>query len=94
MWNVKAIVIPVIIGMTGTISKSFREYLSNIPYQHEMKELQENSHIGCCPQTAGSANVKVQNIFHVRNNITCSTNCKYRTAATLYNLEKRFVSVT
>jgi hypothetical protein len=33
-----------------------------------------------------SANVKVQNIFHGWNNITCSTNCKYRTAATLYNL--------
>ena len=37
-------------------------------------------------QTAESANVKVQNIFHVRNNITCGTNCKYRTAATLYTL--------
>jgi hypothetical protein len=30
MWNVKAEVIPVIIGATGTISKSFRQYLSNI----------------------------------------------------------------
>jgi hypothetical protein len=34
-----------------------------------------------------SANVKVQNIFHKRNNITCSTNCKYKTAATLCTLE-------
>ena len=31
MWNVKAKVIPVIIGATGTISKSFRKYVSNIP---------------------------------------------------------------
>jgi len=31
MWNVKAEVIPVIIGATGTISKPFRQYLSNIP---------------------------------------------------------------
>jgi len=31
MWNVKAKVIPVVIGATGTISKSFRQYLSNIP---------------------------------------------------------------
>jgi hypothetical protein len=31
MWNVKRNVIPVIIGATGTISKSFRKYLSNIP---------------------------------------------------------------
>ena len=31
MWNVKTRVIPVIIGATGTISKSFRKYVSNIP---------------------------------------------------------------
>jgi len=37
-------------------------------------------------------NVKVQNIFHGRNNNTCSTNCKYRTAAILYTLETRCVS--
>jgi len=30
MWNVKTKVIPVIIGATGTISKSFRKYISNI----------------------------------------------------------------
>ena len=30
MWNVKAKVIPVIIGATGTISKSLRQYLRNI----------------------------------------------------------------
>ena len=84
MWNVKAKVIPVIIGATGTISKSLIQYLSNIPGKHEIKELQKrNSHIVHCTQTAGSADVKVQNIFHVRNNITCSTDCKYRTAATL-----------
>jgi len=28
--------------------------------------------------------------FHGRNNITCSTNCHHRTAATLHNLETRF----
>jgi len=33
-------------------------------------------------------NVTVQNVFQGRNNITCSTNCKYGTAATLYTLEK------
>ena len=83
MWNVKAKVIPVIIGATGTISGSLRQYLSNIPGKHKIKGLQKNSHIVQCTQTAGSANVKVQNIFHGRNNITCSTECKYRTAATL-----------
>jgi hypothetical protein len=37
-------------------------------------------------------NVKVQNIFHGRNNITCSTNCKYRTAIQLHTIETWFVS--
>jgi len=32
------------------------------------------------------ANVKVQDIFHGWNNSTCSTDYKYRTAATLHNL--------
>jgi hypothetical protein len=40
MWNVEAKMIPVIIGATGTISKSLRRYLSNIPGKHEIKELQ------------------------------------------------------
>ena len=31
MWNVKTKVIRVIIGTTGTISKSFRKYVRNIP---------------------------------------------------------------
>ena len=39
MWNVKPKVIPVIIGATGTISKSFRKYVSNIPGKYEVKEL-------------------------------------------------------
>jgi hypothetical protein len=30
-WNVKTRVIPVIIGATGTISESFRKYVSTIP---------------------------------------------------------------
>jgi len=41
MWNVKTKVIPVIIGPTGTISMSFRKYVSNIPGKHEVKELQK-----------------------------------------------------
>jgi len=41
MWNVKTKVIPVIIGATGTISKSFRKYESNIPGNNEVKELQK-----------------------------------------------------
>jgi len=46
MWNVKTKVIPVIIGATGTISKSFRKYMSNIPGKHEVKELQKTAILG------------------------------------------------
>jgi hypothetical protein len=43
MWNVKTKVIPVIIGATGTISKTFRKYVSNILGNHEVKELQKTA---------------------------------------------------
>jgi hypothetical protein len=46
MWNVKTNVIPVITGTTGTISKSFRKYLSNITGNHETKELQKTAILG------------------------------------------------
>jgi len=46
MWNVKTKVIPVIIGATGAISKSFRKYVSNIPRKHEVKELQKTAILG------------------------------------------------
>ena len=45
MWKVKTRVIPVIIGATGTISKSFRKHMRNI---------------GHSTHTSESANVKVQ----------------------------------
>ena len=37
---------PVIIGATGTISKSFRKYLSHIAGKHEIKELQKTAILG------------------------------------------------
>jgi hypothetical protein len=43
MWNVKAGVIPVITGATETISKSFRKYVSSIPGNHEVRELQKTA---------------------------------------------------
>jgi len=46
MWNVKTKVIPVIIGAIGTISKSFRKYVSNIRQKHEVKELQKTAILG------------------------------------------------
>jgi hypothetical protein len=46
MWNVKTRVIPVIIGATGTFSKSFREYVSNISGNHEVRELRKTAILG------------------------------------------------
>ena len=43
MWNVKRRVIPVVIGATGTISKSFRKHVSNMPGHHDVKELQKTA---------------------------------------------------
>jgi hypothetical protein len=60
MWNVKAKAIPVIIAVTGTISKSFIQCLNNIPGRHEIKGTTENSHAGYYTQTAESKKVKVK----------------------------------
>jgi len=46
MWNVKTKVIPVIIGATGTISESFRKYVSNIPGKHKVKKIQKTAILG------------------------------------------------
>jgi len=59
MWNVKTKAIPVIIGATGTISKSFRKYVSNISGKHEVKELQKTAILGTA-HTSEFTNVKVQ----------------------------------
>jgi hypothetical protein len=53
-------VIPIIIGVSGTISKSFRKYVSNIPGNDEVKELQKTAIIGHCTHTSESANVEIQ----------------------------------
>ena len=41
MWNIKTKVIAVKIGTTGTISKSIKKYLSKIPRENKIKELQK-----------------------------------------------------
>ena len=60
-WNVKAKVIPVIIGASETNSKSLGQYPSNIPLMHEIKELAplppKKGHIGHCKYTMESNNV-------------------------------------
>jgi glycine cleavage system protein P-like pyridoxal-binding family len=46
MWNVKTSVILVITGATGIISKSFRKYVSDIPGNQGVKELQKTAVLG------------------------------------------------
>ena len=46
MWNVKAKVILVITGVTGTISNSLGQYRSNIPGEHKIKKLQKTAILG------------------------------------------------
>jgi hypothetical protein len=52
MWNVKIRVIPVTMGATGNISKSFRKDVSTIPGTHGVKELQKtailHTYLGKC----------------------------------------------
>jgi hypothetical protein len=45
-WNVTAKVIPVITGANGTIEKTFKQYLSNIPGKHEIEELKQTTILG------------------------------------------------
>jgi hypothetical protein len=40
---VKTKVIPVIIGVTGTVAKSLRQYLDNTLGKHEIKEIQKTA---------------------------------------------------
>jgi hypothetical protein len=46
MWNVKSKLIPVRLAVTGTISKSFRKFLSCIPGKYEIKELEKTAILG------------------------------------------------
>jgi hypothetical protein len=46
MWNVKTKVIPVINVVTEIISRSFRKYVSDIPGNDDIKELQKTAILG------------------------------------------------
>jgi len=85
MWNVKTKVIPVIIGATGTISKSFREYVSNIPGKHEVKELQKTAILGTA-HILRKVLMKRYNKFNTETNDISTINSNNRIAATMYSL--------
>jgi hypothetical protein len=82
-------VIPVIIGATGTISKSFRKYVNNIPGNHEVWELQKTAILG-------TAHILRKVLMY--NRATAGTgdigtiNSNDRIAATMYSLGTWFVS--
>jgi hypothetical protein len=60
MWNIKTKVIPIIMGAIGTISKLFRQFLSNKPRKHEIKEIQQRATL--CTAHTELWNVEVQNL--------------------------------
>jgi hypothetical protein len=90
-WNVQTKVIPVIIGATGTISKSLRKYLSNITGKHDIKELQKTAILGTAHVLREVLMYKYKT-FNMGNNITCTINCNHTTTATLRTTETWFVS--
>jgi len=59
MWNVNTKVLPVILGENGTISESFRKYLSKIGRKY-IKEILKNCHNQHCTHT----DLQVQNLCH------------------------------
>jgi hypothetical protein len=85
MWNIKTNVIPVIIRTTGTISESFRKYLSNEPGIHEVKELQKTAILGTAHILRKVLMYKC-NRFNTGASDVCTMNRNNRMAATLYSL--------
>jgi hypothetical protein len=71
-----------LISATGTISKSFRKYVSNIPGNHEVKELQKTTILGTAHILRNNAG----------NSDMSAMNSNTRIAATLCSLGTRFVS--
>ena len=75
MGDVKTKVIPVIIGTMGLFKKAFRKYVSNIPGNHEVKELQKTAILGTAHilrkvltlryngVNAGTSNIRTMNSY-------------------------------
>ena len=85
MWNVKTKMISVITGATGTISKSFRKYVSNIPGKREVKELQKTAILDTAHILRKELMPKY-NRFNTETNDISTMNSNNRIAATLYSL--------
>ena len=85
MWNVKTKVMPVIIWATGTISKSFIKYVSNVPGKHEVNELHKTAILGTA-HIFRKVLMQKYNRFNTETNDTSTMNTTNRIAATLYSL--------
>jgi hypothetical protein len=46
MWNVKCFVIPVIIGVTGIVTRGLKQYLGTIPGKHSIDSIQKTGVLG------------------------------------------------
>jgi hypothetical protein len=61
--NVKTKVVPAVTSATGTFSKSFTKYLSNIPGKHYIEKLQQTAILGTAQHSSKSTNVQAQNVY-------------------------------
>ena len=86
MWNLKTRVMPVIIGATGTMSKSFRKYVSDISGKHEVKELQKTVILGTA-HILRRVILQKYSRFNTETNDTSTMKSNKRVAAKLYSLE-------
>jgi hypothetical protein len=93
MWNVIRKAIPVIIGTTGTTSKSFTKYMNDTPRKHEIKELQKTAILGTT-HILRKVLMYTYKTLNMGNNGICTIHCNYRIATTLYTLETWFASGT
>ena len=82
----KTKVIPVIKGATGTISESFRKYVSNIPGKHEVKELQKTAILGTA-HILRKVLIEKYSRFDTKSNDISTMNSNNRIAVTLYSQE-------
>ena len=80
-----------IIGATGTISESFRKYVSNIPGKHGVKELQKTAILGTA-HILRKVLIEKQNRFNTGTNDISTMNSNNRIAATLYSLGTQIFS--
>jgi hypothetical protein len=81
---------PVIIGANGTISKSFRKYVSNTPRNHEVKELQKTAILGTANILRKVLTERYKGVNAGTSDL-CTMNSDIRIAATQCSLGTCFV---